>query len=223
MADPWWTNPNAPRARARAHTRRGVRNALIVAGAAVLVGASMLNPSPALQAQAAYSGGVRYEPASVEALAARCRPVEQVIALDSAIGTVPVTSPLTYQTEVPVAGWMAADLPSATSATPEQGVRALWQGQRIVWLDAQASAADVDQARAVVAEHPQWNATVHRWPADYPWQLADGQVVATSWGTAQTCFTLAPHVIGALFADAPPAPGAPDQTPPSLTENEASA
>jgi hypothetical protein len=197
-----------------------VRNALVATGAAVLVGASTLNPAPALQAQAVYAGGVRYEPASVNALAARCRPVEQVIALDSAIGTVPVTSPLAYQTEVPVAGWMATDLPSASSATPEQGVRALWQGERIVWLDAHASSADVDQAREAVAQHPQWNASVLRWPATHPWQLADGQVVATSWGTAQTCYTLAPQVIDDLFSAAAPAPGTPDQTPPSLTQND---
>ncbi|WP_251151310.1 DUF3105 domain-containing protein [Cellulosimicrobium sp. Marseille-Q4280] len=200
-----------------------MRNALVVAAAVVLVGASMLNPAPALQAQDVYAGGVRYAPASVEALAARCGPVQQVIALDSAIGTVPVTSALAYQTDVPVAGWMAPDLPRAGTATPEQGVRALWQGQRIVWLGAGASAADVAAAREAVAEHPQWNASVHRWPGDYPWQLGPEQAVATSWGTLQSCTTLAPQVIDALFADAAPAPGAPGQTPPSLTENEASA
>lgn len=223
MADPWWTDPSAPRARARAHTRRGVRNGVVAAIVTLLVGASTLNAAPALQPEPTFRDGVRYTPASVPALAARCGPVQDVIALDSAIGTVPVTSPLTYQTNVPVAGWMATDLPVSGSATPEQGVRALWQGQRIVWLGANASAADVAAAREVVAEHPQWRASVHRWPADYPWQLDDEQVVATSWGITQTCYTLAPDVIGALFADAPPAPGAPGQTPPSLTENEASA
>lgn len=218
MADPWWHAPGAPRARGRAYTLRGMRNALIALTLTALIVGSMLTPAQTLTSEPTSSGGVRYEPASVRALAGQCDPVERVISLDSQIGTVPVDTPLTYQTAVPVAGWMSSDLPNNWSATPEQGVRALWEGRRILWLGAGSDQSLVEAARAAEREHPHWAALVLPWPESYPYQLEPGEVVAASWGVAQSCASLAPAAIDELFASAPTAPGKPGQTPPSLTE-----
>ncbi|MBB5474599.1 hypothetical protein HF998_00415 [Cellulomonas hominis] len=159
-------------------------------------------------------------PASVAGLAADCAATEQVAVLDSRVGTVPEPGPLIYQTTVPVAGWMDEDLPSDDGPTPEQGVRALWEGRRILWIGAGAPDALAREARAAARENPHWRAEVLQWPAGYPLQLGSDQVVAATWGEAMSCRTVSSRAIDEFFGAAPDAPGRPGQIPPSLTQND---
>lgn len=218
MADPWWHSSQAPRSRSRAYTVRGVRNACVALAVVALAGLSALTPASSLTPPVSTSMGVRTTPASVAALAAGCGPVQEVVVVDSAIGSVDIDTPLGYQTRIPVAGWFASSLPGSLTGTPEEGVHALWQGQRIVWLPADTTKADLERARDTVARNPGWRAVVLVWDLTYPTQLASDEVAIATWGRSQVCTDLSERVVDELLTAPPPSPGRPGQIPPRLDD-----
>ncbi len=151
---------------------------------------------------------------TVRALAVGCGPVQHVQTPTSKTGWVPYTGDLPYYPAVPVAGWFAHDRPEPgdVAATPEQVLHGMWFGERAIWVAPDAPESVRTALVELVAQNPQWAATVRTWPADRVDRF-DGLFAAAAWGLTQACDTPDAEVIDDLFAQASPAPGA-DGTPP---------
>lgn len=209
----WWAPPQDPRrSRGRTWTARGLVTGVTAAVVVVVAGVVALT-SPHTPDVTVTSQGWDTRP-TVRAVAVGCGPVQHVETPMSKVGWVPYTGDLPYYPAVPVAGWFAQDRPEPgdVSATPEQVLHGMWFGERAIWVAADAPGSVTTALVELVEQNPQWSATVRVWPADRVDRF-DGLFAVASWGVTQACDTPDREVIGGLFTQAPPAPGA-DGTPP---------
>ena len=208
MSAPWWAAPEDPRrGNGRTWTTRGLLTGVLAAAvilASAAVGAT--SPHTAEVTKTPYGHDVR---PSVRALADGCGVTQFVVDPPSKIGTVDFTGELAYWPQVPVSGWFSnvRAEPGDLKASPEKVLNAMWFGDRVVWVAADAPATTTSALIAIVAAHPQWRAVVRPWPAGRNIQLDPGTYAAASWGVTQTCAVPDALVIGAMFAAAPVSPG----------------
>jgi hypothetical protein len=214
VSEPWWAGPgDQRRGTGRTWTTRGVATgalALMVVVGAATVGAT----SPHISETTSSRYGTDVRP-TVKALAAGCGVSQFVKEPDSWIGTVQINGELTYEPVVPVSGWFSATpaAPGDAAATPEQVLRSMWSGDRVIWVAVGTPARVTAQLEQMVGAHPQWGAVVRAWPAGRTAQMPAGTYAAAAWGLTQTCKTPDSGVIDALFAAAPKAPGSVAGTP----------
>lgn len=214
MSKPWWAGPDdLRRANGRTWTTRGAATgllaAVVVAGAAS-IGAT--SPHVAESTASSYWTSVR---PTVQALADGCGASQFVTEPDSWIGTIQTTGELTYEPVVPVSGWFSATpaAPGDATAAPEQVLRSMWSGDRVIWVAAGTPATVTGELEDMVDLHPAWGAVVRQWPAGRNAQMTPGTFAPAAWGLTQTCQQPDADVIDALFAAAPPAPGRTPGTP----------
>lgn len=222
MTRAWWAAADDPRrASRRTWTGRGVATGT-VASALVAAAATLAATSPHASETTDTSTGWLVRP-SVRALAADCSPTEFVVEPASKIGTVDYDGALAYSPAVPVSGWFSDERadPADPDATPEQVLHGMWFGDRVVWVAPDAPASVRADLVRMVADHPQWGATVRDWPADRPDGPEDGTYAAAAWGVVQTCVHPDADVIADLFAAAPEAPGADGTLPPVAVRTSA--
>ena len=209
---PWWAARTSTTSRARAWTARGVIGAVVALSLLTLSGAAAVRGLPTAEVRS--RGGVETVPADVEALLAGCGPVRIVLRPNTVVGWVETDSVLSYQTPVPAAGWFDPQPPQPgdISPRPESVLRAMWSGERALWVDPHAGADALDSAHSFTSAHPDLGLRVFLWPQQY--QRLPRTYVLALWGITQECQELDRAVLDALLRQAPASPGTPGQQPP---------